>query len=115
MNKNPIKNIRNASDLRPAVHEATTVANRNQEGFVRTVAQPQSFALSIAQGEQPRSAQTGLRRAQSPAHHAPDVVMPNGSVFHRDAGIGRVGSAAPAPAALNNSGINHSGSPFPTK
>ena len=115
MNKNPIKNIRNASDLRPPTHEATTVANRNQQGFVRTVGESQSFAKSIALGEQPRSAQTGLRRAQSPAHHAPDVAMPNGSVFHRDAGIGRVGPAAPAPAGSSNSGINPSGSPYPEK
>ncbi len=92
MNKNPIKNIVTANDVRPLDHSANRATQKDQESWP---AQSPAAPVSTTRGQT-----TGLRRDRAPLAHAPDVVQPSGHVVHLDCGGGRLGSAAPAPDAV---------------
>ncbi len=106
MNRNPIKNTRNVSDVRPATHEAETAANRKQEGW------PQQ--RPIAPVNTTRSGQTGFRRNAAPLGHPPDIAQESGRTVRLDCGGGKSGVGA-APAGSSNAGINTNGSPYPAR
>ncbi len=99
MNKNPIKNSVSSNDLRIVDHSANRATQKDQESWP---AQRPGAPVS-----QTRSGQTGLRRNAAPLGHAPDIAQESGHVVHLDCGGGRLGSAAPAPAAVPQPDRNH--------